>query len=316
MNNPIKKFVCGATAAVMLTVAVPMARAATPFTDVPSDSWYVNFVDYAYNHKLMAGTSDTTFSPNQTMTRGMLVTVLHSIAGKPSHSGSNPFSDVGDAWYRNAVLWCYENGIVAGTSATTFSPEKIATREQCAVMLMRLYDKRNTAKTQRMGVVTSMENLPDISGFSAIALGDAQLAFSGKSRIVGSMGRETVDSLRTASGGAKILLRFTFADKNLGGIAVQTAAEQMNLEMVRGGYDGIFLDFPKLRTASDGKKLHELAEKLDRMLENGMAISVGRLREDPLFDYKFVCCSHNTLRGAAGGGVLLAELLAAKGYLD
>ena len=56
--------------------------------------------------------------------------------------------------------------------------------------------------------------------------------------------------------------------------------------------------------------------KLDRMLENGMAISVGRLREDPLFDYKFVCCSHNTLRGAAGGGVLLAELLAAKGYLD
>ena len=56
--------------------------------------------------------------------------------------------------------------------------------------------------------------------------------------------------------------------------------------------------------------------KLDRMTENGMAVCVGRLREDTLFDYKFVCCSHNTLRGAAGGGVLLAELLAAKGYLD
>ena len=56
--------------------------------------------------------------------------------------------------------------------------------------------------------------------------------------------------------------------------------------------------------------------KLDRMIENGMAVSVGRLREDTLFDYKFVCCSHNTLRGAAGGAVLLAELLAAKGYLD
>ena len=56
--------------------------------------------------------------------------------------------------------------------------------------------------------------------------------------------------------------------------------------------------------------------KLDRMTENGMAICVGRLREDTLFDYKFVCCSHNTLRGAAGGGVLLAELLAAKDYLD
>ena len=56
--------------------------------------------------------------------------------------------------------------------------------------------------------------------------------------------------------------------------------------------------------------------KLDRMLENGMAVSIGRLREDTQYDYKFVCLSHNTLRGAAGGGVLLAELLAAKGWLD
>lgn len=56
--------------------------------------------------------------------------------------------------------------------------------------------------------------------------------------------------------------------------------------------------------------------KLDRNLEGGMAVSVGRLREDTMFDYKFVCLSHNTLRGAAGGAVLLAELLAAKGYFN
>lgn len=68
--------------------------------------------------------------------------------------------------------------------------------------------------------------------------------------------------------------------------------------------------------------LHYFAEdnmpqsKLQRDLEGGMAISVGRLREDTQYDYKFVCLSHNTLRGAAGGGVLLAELLAAKGYFD
>ncbi len=55
---------------------------------------------------------------------------------------------------------------------------------------------------------------------------------------------------------------------------------------------------------------------LDRNLEKGMAVSVGRLREDTQYDYKFVCLSHNTLRGAAGGAVLLAELLAAKGYFD
>ena len=56
--------------------------------------------------------------------------------------------------------------------------------------------------------------------------------------------------------------------------------------------------------------------RLDRNLENGMAVSIGRLREDSQYDYKFVCLSHNTLRGAAGGAVLMAELLAAKGYLD
>ena len=56
--------------------------------------------------------------------------------------------------------------------------------------------------------------------------------------------------------------------------------------------------------------------KLQRNLEGGMAISIGRLREDTQYDYKFVCLSHNTLRGAAGGGVLLAELLCAEGYID
>ena len=56
--------------------------------------------------------------------------------------------------------------------------------------------------------------------------------------------------------------------------------------------------------------------RLDRDLEGGMAVSVGRLRPDTQYDYKFVSLSHNTLRGAAGGGVLLAELLCAEGYID
>ncbi len=56
--------------------------------------------------------------------------------------------------------------------------------------------------------------------------------------------------------------------------------------------------------------------KLDRNMEGGMAVSIGRLREDTQYDYKFVCLSHNTLRGAAGGAVLMAELLTAKGYMD
>jgi aspartate-semialdehyde dehydrogenase len=55
--------------------------------------------------------------------------------------------------------------------------------------------------------------------------------------------------------------------------------------------------------------------RLDRNLEGGMAVSIGRLREDSQYTIKFVCLSHNTLRGAAGGGVLMAELLCAKGYI-
>ena len=55
--------------------------------------------------------------------------------------------------------------------------------------------------------------------------------------------------------------------------------------------------------------------KSERNLERGMAVSIGRLREDTQYDYKFVCLSHNTIRGAAGGAVLMAELLAEQGYL-
>lgn len=64
-------------------------------------------------------------------------------------------------------------------------------------------------------------------------------------------------------------------------------------------------------TEPDRPQIHS-----ERMLENGMAVSIGRLREDTQYDYKFVCLSHNTLRGAAGGAVLLAELLASEGYMD
>ena len=79
----------------------------------------------------------------------------------------------------------------------------------------------------------------------------------------------------------------------------------------------------ELKLPSAPKKfLHYFTEdnmpqtKLNRTLENGMAVSIGRLREDSQYDYKFVCLSHNTLRGAAGGAVLLAELLTAEGYMD
>lgn len=85
-----------------------------------------------------------------------------------------------------------------------------------------------------------------------------------------------------------------------------------------------FRGYPQEHSLPSAPKqfLHYFAEenrpqtKLDRNLEGGMAVSIGRLREDSQYDYKFVCLSHNTLRGAAGGAVLMAELMASKGFLD
>lgn len=161
MNKSMKKVVCGALASVMLLGTATMVKAATPFTDVSGDSWYASYVDYAYNNKLMAGTSDTTFAPNQIMTRGMLVTVLHSIAEKPSHSGNNPFSDVGDSWYTNAVLWCYENGIVAGTSETTFDPDSSITREQMVAIMFKFaaVNKLDTSSRADLSGYVDAENI-------------------------------------------------------------------------------------------------------------------------------------------------------------
>lgn len=153
----MKKAVSLLVAMAMLFCIIPATFATgLPFTDVPSNAWYASYVDYAYSHNFMSGTSDTTFAPNTTMTRGMLVTVLHSVAGKPQHSGNNPFSDVGNSWYRNAVIWCYENKIVAGTSATTFSPNATVTREQMVAIMFKYAAARGLDTSARA----------EISGYS------------------------------------------------------------------------------------------------------------------------------------------------------
>lgn len=117
-------------------------------------------------------------------------------------------------------------------------------------------------------------------------------------------------------------LRVPVSDGHMGAVFVRFASKPTKEEMLQkwAEFKG---PAQELALPSAPKQfLHYFEEndrpqpKLDRMLENGMAVSIGRLREDTQYDYKFVCLSHNTLRGAAGGAVLLAELLAAKGYLD
>ncbi len=121
---------CGVCSAAMLMGAVTFsASAAHPFTDVKGDQWYANFVDYAYNHGLMAGTSSSTFSPNQTMTRGMLVTVIHAIAGKPAPTTGNHFADV------------KANDYFAPAVTSTFSPNQTMTRGMLVTVIHAIAGK-------------------------------------------------------------------------------------------------------------------------------------------------------------------------------
>ena len=108
------------------------------FGDVPADAYYADAVAWAVSAGITSGTTAVTFSPNASCTRGQLVTFLWRAAGSPKASGSNPFSDVSaGAYYYDAVLWAFENGIVSGTSATTFEPDAPVTRSQTVTFLYR-----------------------------------------------------------------------------------------------------------------------------------------------------------------------------------
>ncbi|MBQ9848343.1 MAG: S-layer homology domain-containing protein [Clostridia bacterium] len=111
-----------------------------PFADVPVDSWMYDPVVYCYENNYLKGVDASTFAPSNSVTRAMAVTIIHRLAGEPAPSGSValPFTDVpADAWYTQALAWCYENKIVAGIDATTFGPDATVTREQATAFLYR-----------------------------------------------------------------------------------------------------------------------------------------------------------------------------------
>jgi hypothetical protein len=96
----------------------------------------------------MMGTSDTTFSPDEKVTRGMAAVVLAQTCNADlTQKYEHPFTDVDkDAYYNNAIGWCYQNGVTAGTSDKTHSPEDVLTREQLCTMLVHVYgDKLESA---------------------------------------------------------------------------------------------------------------------------------------------------------------------------
>lgn len=139
------------------------------FVDVPKDAWYRPGVEYVCARGLMAGTSATTFSPDMVTTRGMIVTILHSLEGKPQAAPAG-FEDMTSSdWYGSAVAWAAANGIVSGYSSTAFGPNDPITREQMAAILLRYAQFKGCDVTARADL-SGYKDVGQISGYALTAM--------------------------------------------------------------------------------------------------------------------------------------------------
>lgn len=143
------------------------------FEDLVPGAWYEDAVQYAYDNGLLTGTSATTFAPDAVTTRGMVVSVLHRLAGSPAAEEDAAFDDVdASAWYGEAVRWAVSDGIVNGYSDTAFGPDDAVTREQLAAMLQSFSTWRGDAD----GTRSDLSGYEDASAVSGWALDAVQWA--------------------------------------------------------------------------------------------------------------------------------------------
>ncbi len=140
---------------------------ANHFTDIRVTDWYFDAVKWCYQNKLMNGTSETTFSANQPMTRAMLVTVLYRLADQPSVKLQNQFNDVKPIdYYNKAVNWAVQNSIITGYNSEVFGADDDVTRQQIATILYR-YSK--VAKLPNLNLSNLSANYKDADKISDYA---------------------------------------------------------------------------------------------------------------------------------------------------
>ena len=143
------------------------------FTDV-TKNWAYPGIQYCVTHGIMGGMGDGTFAPTGTTTRAQIVQILYNLEGTPAVSGTTPFTDLTANWYKPAILWAYQNNVVAGTSPTTFDPERPVTREQIAVILTQYMF--NVLKMNRTWTPADLSAFPDganVSSWAKEAMQDA-----------------------------------------------------------------------------------------------------------------------------------------------
>lgn len=165
-------------AIITILSVIPMSAfaAASSFTDVPQNAWYYEPVTYMAENGYMSGTGDNKFSPNQTTTRAMFVTVLGRIAGidQNQYKGTCTFRDVKKDWAEPYIAWAAENNIVNGVGDNRFGPNNYVTREQAALILFN-YLKRDYTLTIDSKF---LDNAPDKVNVSSWAVEAMQWATS------------------------------------------------------------------------------------------------------------------------------------------
>ena len=143
------------------------------FTDV-TKNWAYPGIQYCVTHQLMSGIGNNLFGPKLTTTRAQIVQILYNLEGEPKVSGKTPFTDLTQDWYQDAVRWAYQAGVVAGTSSTTFEPDRPVTREQIAVILMEYVTR--VLKLERTWTPADLSIFPDagsVSDWAKDAMADA-----------------------------------------------------------------------------------------------------------------------------------------------
>ncbi len=166
-----------------------------PFSDVKSTNWFYNAVKYTVTNKMILGYNSTKFAPNDNITRGMVVTILHRMEGYPKPTIKNKFSDVSSSqYYYNAIVWATEKGIVHGYENGTFGPDKNITRQDLAGIL------RNYAqyKGKNVSIKSDLSKFSDGSKVSSYALTAMQWAV-GTGVITGNNNGESLTPHGTAT---------------------------------------------------------------------------------------------------------------------
>lgn len=169
----------------MVTISVTFAKKPVeplPFVDVAAEDWYGDAVAAVYARGLMTGTAEDTFAPELAATRGMVVSILHRLAGSPTMN-TEVFEDVAvDDWYGQAVAWAASEGIASGTSAETFSPNAAVTREQLAALLCNFAAQQGVDTTARSDL-SSFDDVETVSDWAqdAVSWAHAEGLFAGTS---------------------------------------------------------------------------------------------------------------------------------------